>query len=119
MSEDELMRDARSLVGWSRYRFMLFVGVSIVIALILVGVALALYGSSGAAQLDLSRPGYQSVRDKAEVTPFAGFSETGTLDAAAVQEFRTLYQAKAKELTSVESFGGSVMSDKALSIDAP
>lgn len=119
MTEEKLTNPS-TLNRWSQHRFLLMVGGSITIALFLVGVALALYASSGAAQLDLSRPGYQSVRDQVISTDsFTGFSARGSLDAEALDEFRKLYTQRAKQATEVDSFGGDVMSDKALSIDAP
>lgn len=120
MSEDDLIAEASTMSPWRKHKFMVLVGITIVVSLFLVGVALALYRSSGAAQLDLSRPGYQSVRDQVVRTEdFDGFPSTGPLDKEALDKFRKMYDAKAKEATAVDSFGGNVMSDKALSIDEP
>lgn len=120
MTEDQLISDARGLGPWQRHRFLVLIGATIVISLFLVGVALALYASSGAAQLDLSRPGYVSVRGKAvQSDDFEGFSPSGTVDKNALRQFRSLYEQQSKETTNVDSFGGDVMSDKALSIDSP
>lgn len=120
MSEEDLIADAHTLGSWQRHKFMALVGITIVISLFLVSVAMALYTTSGTAQLDLSRPGYQSVRDQASRTPgFEGFPATGKLDRNALDEFRKLYDKKAGEATAVDSFGGKVMNDQALSIDAP
>ena len=104
----------------SQHRFVILIVLTIVVSVFLVGVALALYASSGTAQLDLSRPGYVSVRDQApRSNSFDGFSANGTLDKTAVDEFRTMYDAQAENATNVDSFAGDVMSDKSLSIDAP
>lgn len=104
---------------WGEHRFLIMIGVAIVIAFFLVGVALALYASSGAAQLDLSRPGYQSVREQATRTDaFDGFPTTGALDKAALEQFEKLYDERAIQATGVESFGGDGMSDESLSINA-
>lgn len=120
MSEEELIAEAKTLSRWERHKFMLLVGITIVISLFLTGVSLALYSSSGAEQLDLSRPGYQAVRDQVPKTDdFDGFPSTGTLDKQALDQFRELYDKKAKEATTFDSFGGQVMSDKALGIDNP
>lgn len=106
--------------GWEQYRFLLLVGGAVIVAGFLVGVALALYASSGAAQLDLSRPGYQSVRDQVgQSSTFDGYPATGPLDAAALDEFRRLYDDRASQATSIDSFGGAVMTDDNLSIDPP
>jgi len=108
------------LTRLQQHRFLVMLVIAIAIALFLVGVAMALYNSSGAAQLDLSRPGYQSVRDQAVSTDtFDSFPASGTLDEEALNQFRELYKTEAEEATQVDAFGGDVMSDKALSIDAP
>lgn len=120
MSEEELVVEAKQLSGWRQHKFMALVGFTIVVSLGLVAISLRLYNSSGAAQLDLSRPGYQSVRDQANhSSDFTGFPSTGELDAEAIDEFRRLYDEQLKEVTAHESFGGEVLSDEALGIGAP
>jgi hypothetical protein len=118
MSEEELIVQSRKMDRWSQHRFMLLITATILISLFLVAVALALYASSGAAQLDLSRPGYVSVRNQAvRSDSFDGYPATGTIDKAALDKFRTLYDKQAEQATNVDSFGGNVMSDQALSLD--
>ncbi len=120
MSEEQLVAEKSHLSKWEQHKFLLMVGFSIVISLFLVGAALALYANSGAAQLDLSRPGYQSVRQQAvRSDDLDSFPSTGQLDQQAIDQFRKLYDERAKQATSVDSFGGGVMSDDALSISAP
>jgi len=120
MTQEDLIAEAKSLSPWQRHRFTVLIGSTIVVSLFLVGVALALYASSGTAQLDLSRPGYQSVRDQAvRSDDFNGFPSSGPIDDEAIKQFRSLYNDQADKATSFDSFGGDVMSDKSLSIDAP
>lgn len=120
MNKDEIVEDANHLPGWQKHRFMLMVGGSIIIALMLVGVSMKLYASSGAAQLDLSRPGYEHVSEKvAQSEVFKGFPSTGGIDKKTLEEFRAMYNKRADQATNISSFGGDVMSDVALSIDAP
>lgn len=108
-----------TLSVWARHRFTILVALTILVSLFLVSVALALYASSGAAQLDLSRPGYTSVRDQASrSTSFDGFSASGPLDKKAIEQFRALYDEQSKKATNVDSFSGSAMTDQTLSIDA-
>jgi len=110
--------EKHTLNRWTGHRFLLLVASTILISLFLVGVALALYASSGTAQLDLSRPGYKSVRDQAvKSDTFNGFPSNGPIDSDAITQFRTLYQKQSRQVDG-SSFGGSVMSDQALSIDA-
>lgn len=118
MSED-LVADKQLSQGAQR-RFIVLIASTILISLFLVGVALDLYETSGAAQLDLSRPGYVSVRKQAvQSTQFNGFSSSGSMDKAALDQFRQLYVSQSTKATSVDSFSGDPMSDQALSIDNP
>lgn len=120
MTEEQLIHDARTMTPWQRHRFLVLIGATIIIALFLVGVALALYASSGAAQLDLSRPGYVSVREKAvQSDSFSGFPSSGPVSKDTLDQFRTLYQGQASQATNVDSFGGDPLSDKSLSINDP
>jgi len=120
MTQEELVQEGQHMTKWEQHRFLLLVAATILISLFLVGVSLAMYASSGAAQLDLSRPGYTSVRDKAPRSDsFNGFPSTGPIDKEAIEQFRKLYDKQSQKATSVDSFGGTVMSDQALSLDAP
>lgn len=93
-----------------QHRFLVMIIGAIIIAIFLVGIAMNLYKSSGTAQLDLSRPGYQSVREQASRTDtFDGFSAVGQLDKAAAQEFNAMYEKRAKKVTSVDGFGSDAL----------
>lgn len=120
MSEEELVFEAQELSRWQQHKFMALVGLAIMTALILASISLYLYKSSGAVQLDLSRPGYESVRQQAgHSSEFAGYSSSGTIDKDALDSFRSMYDEKHKEVTTGDSFGGDVMSDTALGIALP
>jgi uncharacterized iron-regulated membrane protein len=120
MNEDQTDIENHAATSWGQHRFMLLVGGTILISLFLVGVALALYASSGAAQLDLSRPGYTSVRDQVSRSEsFDKYSATGPINKQTLDQFRTLYTKQAEQATSVDSFGGNVISDQTLAIDPP
>lgn len=120
MNKEELLAQGKELSHWQRHKFMVLVVLAIIVSLILVVISMALYNSSGTAQLDLSRPGYQAVRQKVvDSDEFPTFSGTGPLDKKSLDQFQKLYDEQTGHVTSVDSFGGNVMSDKALSIDAP
>jgi hypothetical protein len=120
MTEEDLVAEAHHLEGWEKHRFLVMIGVSIAVALILVAVSMKLYESSGAAQLDLSRPGYEHVSEKvAQSEVFKSFPATGEINKEVIDEFRKVYATRAAEATNIDSFGGDVMSDAALAIDAP
>lgn len=77
----------------SRRTLAYMIATSIVISLILVILSMWLYNMSGAAQLDLSRPGYQDVRAKAQQPGrFDGFDATGELNEESLKKFDALYK---------------------------
>lgn len=120
MTEEQLAQPKTAFVGRIHHRFVIMIVLVVTVAMFLVGISLALYASSGTAQLDLSRPGYVSVRDQAlRSSDFDSFPATGTLDTSAISEFRAIYKEQSEKATNVDSFAGDVMSDVALSIDAP
>jgi hypothetical protein len=65
MGIDELRQDAIAMTRWEQHKFFVLIAGVILLSTFLVSVALSLYNSSGAAQLDLSRPGFQEVRKQA------------------------------------------------------
>lgn len=100
------------------HKLITMVLISIVIALFLVFVAMALYNSSGAAQLDLSRPGYEDIRKKAQQdTTTVSFSASGSLDEAAMKEFADKYDKKLESLKRPDVFASDALSQKSLQID--
>jgi len=106
--------------SWYRTRLVIFIGSSIVIAFLLVLVSMTLYITSGAAELDLSRPGYQSVQGQVERSDtFKSFPASGAVDAATIDEFQRLFDEQVKQVTAVDVFNPDVLTDQALGIDAP
>lgn len=122
MNHEQLIAEAKeaSMSPWEKHRFLVLVGATIVISFILVAISLFLYNSSGAAQLDLSRPGYVSVREKVDTTnKFKSFPSTGPIDDEAIRLFRQLYEDQVEKAIAIDSFGGKVMTDESLSIGDP
>lgn len=102
----------------SHIAFSILIVGAIVIAAILVGISMNLYFQSGAAQLDMSRPSLQAVRNQAQQTDrFEGFKTNGPLTEEDLTEFEALFDAKTKELqASTKTFFPENMSDAALGI---
>lgn len=100
-------------------RLALLIVLVITGAVMLTWTALSLYSSSGAAQLDLSRPGFERVREQvaSETTVFKAYPNSGPIDEESLKEFETKYGEKVKEATSVKAFGNDVLSPEALHID--
>lgn len=118
-SIEELRRDAAIMNHWEKHRFLALIAAVILISLFLVSVALSLYNSSGAAQLDLSRPGYQDVRDQAKRdTTSKSFPATGSLDKEALDLFTKLYGEQSAKVSSSDSFDASALSADSLQLFA-
>lgn len=105
---------------WYRTRLVIFISGSIAIATVLVLVSMALYASSGAAQLDLSRPGYKSVQSKVEqLNKFKSFPASGDVDSGTLDQFMKLYEEQVRQVTAVDAFNPQVLEEQALGIGAP
>ena len=116
-NEETLIED---LTFWGRHRFLVLIGLSIVTALMLVGISMTLYVTSGAAQLDLSRPAYKAVSSQA-INADAGFenySAAGKIDTTSVNEFKTLYDKQAAKAKEVDAFGGDPLNPDVLEMSA-
>lgn len=104
---------------WSKHRFMLLIIGAIFISLSLVAISMSLYINSGAAQLDLSRPGYEDVQDQVEPEDEAlvNYPTTGPINKDTVKDFTELYDEQLEKAKSIEAFGGDPLSSAALGID--
>lgn len=104
-----------------KHGFLLFITISILISSFIVIISMTMYNGSGAAQLDLSRPGYIDVRSQATTDEgdFQNFSSIGTINKDVIKDFKTLYDKQVKKVKAVDAFGGSPLNPVALGIAAP
>jgi hypothetical protein len=101
----------------SKRRFVAMIIVSVVVAFALVLVSMHMYNSSGAAQLDLSRPGYVNVRSQAnDGVEDINYSNKGAIDQSAIDEFQEIFSKQTKNVKSVDAFGGDPLSAKSLGL---
>lgn len=115
MEESQLVDKENTLQN--KHLFMM-ITLSVFIALMLVGISMAIYYSSGAAQLDLSRPGYKDVRGKViNSDTFQNYTGSGPINQVTITEFKSLYDQQAKKIESVDAFGGDPLSPDALDIN--
>lgn len=119
--DDSKDKQSSELSYWSQHRFLLLIAVSVGIAFILVSISMTLYATSGAAQLDLSRPGFKSVISQAVNTDesFGNYSPIGKLDQSSINEFKTLYDEQASKAKAVDAFSGDPLDPDVLEISAP
>ncbi len=107
-------------IPWYRNNLLRLVVGSITIAILLVMFSMALYTSSGSAQLDLSRPGYQLVRDQVNQSgAFQSFPASGSVDRETLDEFLELYDKQTLPVSGSDAFSSSALDAQALGIDAP
>lgn len=104
--------------AWRQNRFFILVGGAIIISMFLVMIALGLYNSSGAAQLDLSRRAFQKVQSEAgrTVADDQTYPSSGKLDVKAFTDFKKLYDAHADTISQTKAFDPAAMTDEALGI---
>ncbi|HPF30929.1 MAG TPA: hypothetical protein PLO25_01270 [Candidatus Saccharibacteria bacterium] len=100
------MNETDELTFRYRYRFLLMIISTIIIAIVLVSISISMYYKSGAAQLDLSRPGYKSVRSQVTNDETGSFSATGNIDQSVINEFKDLYYSQAKKIKEANAFSG-------------
>ncbi|MEI6228422.1 MAG: hypothetical protein WCP11_00115 [Candidatus Saccharibacteria bacterium] len=112
--------DDTNLSFWGKRRFLLLVIIAILIAGVLVSVGMLLYDSSGAAQLDLSRPGYVNVRDKTvdSSNEFKNYPNYGLIDQKSIDEFQALYQEQVTKIKATDAFKGDPLNPDTMGINA-
>lgn len=114
-SSDNPIERSRFMQAVDRHSFAAMIVCSIVIALVLVSVALWLYDSSGAAEVDLSRPEYQSVRDKSKIndtnTLDDNYSANGPINKDTLKEFSDKFDAHIKQLNTAGDFNPKALDD--------
>lgn len=109
-----------SLSFWDRHRLSLLLIITVAIAIVLTSVSVTIYNISGAAQLDLSRPGYLSVSSKAEKTDnINGYNATGTVNKQTIEDFLKQYDEQIQKAKSVDAFSGDPLNPDVLEFSAP
>ena len=100
---------------WQQHRLSLLLLSAIVIAVLLTILSVYLYTSSGAAQLDLSRPGYRAVSDKVERgADIDQYSSTGPVTDKTIKEFIDSYKKQSDKAKSVDAFSGDPLNPEVL-----
>jgi hypothetical protein len=78
---------------------------AIVLAIVMTVISVTIYINSGVSTLDLSRPGYENVRQQiGESGPVTTFDSTGPLTPEVVDEFLKLYSADTERLEKTNDF---------------
>lgn len=112
------MSENEELSFRDRHRFSLMIFLAISIATVLVATSMSLYYNSGAAQLDLSRPGYKNIRTQVtnDESDLNSFSATGPIDKDVINDFKTIYSAQAQKIKAANAFSGDPLDPSALGL---
>lgn len=102
----------------SRYGLPLGIGIAIIVAIFLTTISMTLYFISDTAKLDLSRPGYESVRNQIsrEGNNSDNFSANGALDGAVMKDFIKMYDKRAKSLGQYDIFNQNILDDSQIGL---
>lgn len=115
-----LVAPEEELSFWDRHRLSLLLIITVIVALILTTVSMILYTTSGAAQLDLSRPGYRSISDQVEaggsIDEYGAF---GPVNAQTIDEFIELYDKQSEKAKAVDAFNGDPLNPELLEFGTP
>lgn len=105
----------------SAHKFIVLVVLAIIVSIILVIISLEIYNRSGAAQLDLSRPGYRSVSQEAVTNDnsFLVYPSSGEVNRMTVNEFKALFDKQMQNVNTIDAYGGDPLSSEALQLNAP
>jgi len=105
---------------WDRHRLSLLLIITVIVASTLTVVSVIIYNSSGAAQLDLSRPGYRSVSDQVEKNDeIDTYGASGRVNKETIEEFMKLYDAQAAKAKAVDAFNGDPLNPEVLEFGTP
>lgn len=101
-----------------RHRLLYGVLSAICIGLLLTVISMSLYISSGASQLDLSRPGYERARTQVnEISDDEErFNATGPMNVSVVDEFQELFSKRRATINASDSFDSAVLDDAQLKL---
>lgn len=116
MEKTEELDKKDSVSFLSRHSFFIFIMIAIILAFGLVLLSMNLYNKSGAAQLDLSRPGYVSVRSQAtnSDSSFQAYSSTGSISQKIIDEFQEIFSERATKAKAVDAFSSDPLSPESL-----
>ena len=116
-SPESLHQDTHLRGQYEAHRFGILIFLVVVIAVVLVLVAMSIYNSSGAAQLDMSGPRYEGVRGKViQEKTVTSFPSSGQLDKDAFSEFSKAYDQHAKAISQVNGYAPEAVANDAFNL---
>ncbi|NCU30413.1 hypothetical protein EOM57_01260 [Candidatus Saccharibacteria bacterium] len=109
---------AKLAINWLRgNKLAVVVLMALLVTAILTWISMWIYHINDVSRLDISRPGYEVVRESVQRQEEAGmFQATGKLDKKAVDLFLKEFNAKRKLLDGNSRFDPGVLSDEQLEL---
>ena len=115
MAEPITLKPDDDMTFWDKHRLSLLLILTVIIALAMTIISMFAYNASGTAQLDLSRPGYQSVSNKVDKTDkITEYSSFGSVNKDSINEFIKLYDEQAAKTKAVDAFNGDPLNPEIL-----
>ncbi len=104
----------RRIVGPAKRlpKFLVALILAIGVASVMTSISIGIYISSGVLSIDLSRPGFDALRQHVKNEgSTVNFSSTGPLDSQAFDSFTKIYNKQTTELQATGSFNDDAFSD--------
>lgn len=100
-----------------RHRIVYGVVAALLISILLTAISMALYVSSGASRLDLSRPGYEGVRSNVQrATDEESFSASGPMSTTVANDFQSRFTKHRQTLLRLDTYSTNALDDTELQI---
>lgn len=110
----------RVLAVAKRHQLSVMITAAVTLSLVLTIFNVALYQASPVSDLDLSRPGYEPVRDRIEPNkPQKSFSAEGQINENVLNEFESLYKTQVENLNNSANYADPGLNDEHLGIGNP
>lgn len=102
----------------NRHRLIFAISSAIVVSLLLTVFSILLYVVTGTSKLDLSRPGYEEVRQKITKTPPStnSFEPNGSLDSKIIDDYLKRYKDQSQSLSKYDTFNSHLLDDAPLGL---
>lgn len=96
--------------------YILISGVTL-IALLLVTIAMGIYNSSGAAQLDLSGPGFKDVQKGVQEEKDAtSYPSNGAFDKASFESFKKMYDERVHAVNAINGYDPAAVNNDSFNL---
>ncbi len=117
---DELRKEAALRGRYERNKFTFMLGGVVVISLLLVSIAMGVYNTSEAAQLDLSGPRYAGVRDQVvQNKALSTYPSSGTFDQQSFDDFYKAYDQHVQAMQQVNGYDPAAVNNDSFNLIAP